>query len=302
MAVPSPSPSPSDTTVEWRYDARTVPWLRCCRLLAVALVGGTFASLYGVVALAVALSAVAATSTLGGSLRFALVLLVLVFVGGPFSLLYLLPFLDPTQRAGVVDTLTEERRTPPLPGRTYVALATCGVVAFAAAFLLVGPSGPLALVVGGVLAGGCYLLGTTHGRIDGEALTATAGNDATNEGSLAGLRSYRTVPLGPLSLFVLRHERTPGALSRPQWVLVPTRKREASTAVFDRAVDVRVTDDGRGRGSNRAVTVTAALLGVVLLAVGVGGVVVVGGPVGWYLSLCSGLFGGLLLLVAGFES
>lgn len=272
--------------VTWRYDATTQPWLRLLYLVGAAALHGLF------LLLAVALLAVVALVLRGGSNEARLLVVVLALVGGPASLLYLLPMLrDPDQRPSFHPP--EMTVGPGLSLRRRAALGGLGAAGLGAAWW-VDPRLAGAVLAVGLLAGLTAVLVATRGSINPErAVLATA----AREFDLNGVRGYRTRRLGPVALVRFAAAARPGRLGRaPSWVVVPTGRLADVEATLDTVV--AEADPAAGRDPNPQVQLAAGALALTFLGVGAAALLTVGAGVGWYVATLCWLFGGLLLLVA----
>jgi hypothetical protein len=270
--------------VEWRHDATTEPWLRVALLTGGALLYGVFTLL-----LAAALAALVLVLWRGSWPLRALVV-VLALVGGPFSLLYLVPaFADPEGRP----SFGVEGVERPLTRRGRVALGVGGAAVLGGALWL---SSALAVGLAGlaVLAGVTYLTFTTRGRLD--PATATL-ETRTREFDLGRVTDYRVRRVGPVAFVTLRTPNRPGQFVTPSLVRVPVARLNGVTAALD-AVVAGADEEPSGRDPNPTVRAVGVVLALLFLAVGVGALVVVDAGVGWYVALLSWLFAGIFLLVA----
>lgn len=271
-------------TVEWRHDATTEPWLR------VALLTGS-GLLYGAVTLFAALVAVGFGLVLWtGSWTLRALVVVLLLVGGPFSLLYLVPaFADPDGRpsmgAGAPD--------PPLSRRERATVGAVGAAVLAAGLWL-SPALAAAVAGLGVLAGLTYLAFTTRGRLDPATATLETPTRSLDVGRATG---YRVRRVGPVAFVTLRVPNRPGKLVTPTFLRVPTERLDDATAALDGVVTGR-DDEDSGRDPNPAVRWVAAGLALLFLAVGAGALVLVDAGIAWYLAVLSWLFAAIFLLVA----
>jgi hypothetical protein len=273
-------------SVTWRHDATTQRWLRALYLLAAALAHGV------AVLLAVGgLALLGATLRAGSTGTRALVVL-LALVGGPVSLLYLLPMLrDPDQRP----SFSPEGMTagPELALRQRAALGLAGGAVLAGCWWL-DPRLAAAAVGVGALAGLVYAMAATRGTIDPDRAVLEAGARSFELDRVTG---YRTRSLGPLALVTLAVPARPGRLGRStSRVLVPTARLADVAAALDAVV--ASSDPGTGREPNPQVRLAAGALALLFLGIGAAAVVVAGAVVGWYVAALCWLFGVLLLLVA----
>lgn len=271
--------------VEWRHDATTEPWLRVALVVGGALVYGAFALL-----LAAAVTALALVLWRGSWTLRALVV-VLALVGGPVSLLYLVPaFADPDGRP----SFGVEGVERPLTRRGRVALGLVGAAALGGALWL---SPALAAGLAGLagLAGVSYLAFATEGRLD--PATATL-ETPTREFGLGRVTGYRVRRVGPVAFVTLQTPNRPGQFVTPSLVRVPTDRLSAATDALDAVVAEAEREPPGGREPNPAVRWVAAGLALLFLGVGGGALAVVDAGVGWYVAVLSWLFAGIFLLVA----
>ncbi|RXK48500.1 hypothetical protein [Halorientalis pallida] len=269
------------SAVSWRYDYGTEPWLRWLVRAGMAAVFGVYAGIVALGALGLVLVFVV------GSTELRLLVVVLALVGGPFSLLYLLPMLtDESQRK-----LPFSGREPTIPGRERVAAGIAG-----------GPTLATALVIDRRLAGGLFVAGflagavgvacSTHGEIDPDS--GTASNDY-REWDLSRVTGYSTRRIGPL-VIVRLSASGPGSFGAvPSWLLVPAAVADDATAALDAIVET--SGDESERDPNPAVRAVAGAFAV-LLVVGAVALTRLGSPVGWWAAAVTGLFALVFLAVA----
>lgn len=290
---------PSTSTpraVAWRYDPTTVRWLRWLALVRTAVLSAAAAVVF--VALAALVGATALllgdlSPDAGGVLALAVALVVLRAARSPLGVL----FLPEDERRSAAPHLTTHQ---PFSRRTRFAVAAPGalLVAVAAA---AWPPLALALVGVGICAALLVAFVSTEARLDPETRSYVV-EPGSFERSFDGFAGYARTRLGPLVLFRLRYPRRPGALSNARWIPVPAGHEGAAAAVLDATAtdpDEREADDGRR--SNPHVRLVAGALGAGLLALSVGGVVLVGGAYGWYLAALVGTFALLSLYVGVVE-
>lgn len=273
-------------SVTWRHDATTERWLRVLFLLAAALLHGV-----GVVVAVGGLALLGVVLWTGSTGARALVVL-LALVGGPASLLYLLPMLrDTDQRPSIYPE--EMTMGLALSVRQRVALGLSGGAVLVGSWWL-DPRVAAAIVGGGVLAGLTYALAATRGTIDTERAVLDTG---AREFELDRVTGYRSRRLGPLSLVTLAAPNRPGRLGRSTTrLLVPTARLADVEAALD--VVVATADPETGRDPNPQVRLAAGVLALLFLGIGAAAVVTIGTGIGWYVAALCGLFGGVLLLVA----
>lgn len=269
--------------ISWRYDHTSEPWLRWLLLLGSAAVYGVF----GVVLAGAALALLVALAA--GSTELRLLVVVLALVGGPFSLLYLLPMIrDPDQRPRFYPDGVE----PSLHARERVAAGVAGTVVLAGA-AWVDPSIAAGLFLGGACAGLLALCCSTRGQIDPETATAESG---PREWDLSRVTGYTVRRLGPIAVVSL-DASGPGSFGTvPSRITVPTAVLEDVTAALD-AVVTGTDEERDGRDPNPTVRIVAILFAV-LFAGGGAAAALFAGAVGWYAAAIGLLFAAIFLLVA----
>ena len=268
--------------VSWTYDYTTEPWLRwLARAGAAALLGGYlvfFGS--GVVGLVAAM--------LSGGPAIWLLVALLALVGGPFSLLYLLPLLrDSDQRRGLVFSGRERR----VPLREWLAAGVVGAIVLGAS-ALVSPLFAGGLFACGAVAGIVAALCSTRGTIDPGSATAERGQ---REWDLSRVTGYDTSRFGPFVLVSIETAGPRRVGSVPSRLLVPASAAADVTAALDaitagdREVDVR--------DSNTTVRVVALLFALLFAAGGVG-LGWLADSAGWLVAASGLVFAGVFLVVA----
>jgi hypothetical protein len=268
--------------VSWRYDHTTEPWLRWLLLASTAAV-------YGAVGVVLAGAAVALLVALvSGSTELRLLVVVLALVGGPLSLLYLLPLLrDPDQRP----TLYPEGVGPGLAARERVAAGATGTLVLAGA-AWVEPPLAAGLFLAGALAGLLALTCSTRGRIDPATATAESG---PREWDLSRVTGYTVRRIGPLAVISLEASGPGRFGTTPSRIAVPTGVVDEVAAALDAAASG--ADPAEGRDPNPAVRAVAVLFALLFAAGGVAATLFAG-AVGWYAAAVGLLFAGVFLLVA----
>jgi hypothetical protein len=272
--------------VSWRYDATTQPWLRALFLAGAGLVYGV----YVLVAVATLTFFVAVLWT--GSTGLRLIVVLLALVGGPLSLLYLLPVIrDPDQRP----TLRLEGMEPVLSLRAKLVVGVVGAVVLALA-AVVDRRLPLALGVCGTLAGLAYLTAATRGEVAPESRTI---RNRTREFDLSPIEGYRTRTLGPLTLVTFSVPAHPGRFGGvPSRLLVPSERHEAVTAALDTVVEATEGTESAGRDPNPAVRWVAAAIALGCVGTGAAAFLLVGPGIGWYVAAMGGLFAVVFAYIA----
>ena len=270
------------SAVSWRYDYGTEPWLRWLVRAGLAAVFGVYV---GVLAM---LAFVFLTVLVAGGVEARLFAILLALVGGPFSLLYLLPMLrDRTQRP---TTFTGQERVIPL--KEHVAVTVGGALVLGGA-LLVDPRLAGGLFVGGLAAGVAGVVFSTRGEIDPGTATAA---DRAREWDLSRVTDYSTRRIGPF-VVVSFSASGPGSFGAvPSWILVPATVADDATAALQEIV--ATTDGDAGRDPNPAVRAVAVAFAVLLFGTGAAAVTQLDGPIGWWAATITGLFGVIFLAVA----
>lgn len=243
-------------SIEWAPTREHSLPLRVCQDVPVAVLGG------GALLAALASLSYVGTKFTQGSLAPLLVCVLLVLVGGPLSLLYLLPMLtDGDQRPGL--------GTVPQSPREGVALAVGGAIALAGT-AIVFPPGLVGLVLGAVfvcppLAG---LLGA-DGRVDAATRTLTVGGRSASLDALVGVRR---ISIGSVTFLWLTYARGVSSWTAPHLVALPSdverRVRSHVTAGITAPIDPDNRDDRRA--SNRTVQATLVTFSLLFLGVAVG--------------------------------
>jgi hypothetical protein len=269
------------SAVSWRYDYDTEPWLRWLVRAGMGAVFGVYAGILALGLLGVVLVFFV------GSTELRLLVVLFALVGGPFSLLYLLPMLtDESQRQ-----LPFTGREPRVSGRERVAAGIVGGLTLAGA-LWIDQRLALALFVGGFLAGAVGVVCSTRGEIDPETGTASNGY---REWDLTRVTDYSTYRIGPLVVVSLSASG-PGSFGAvPSWLLVPATAAADATTALDAIL--ATSEDSSGRDPNPAVRAVAGGFAVLLLVAAVA-LTQLAGPVGWWAAAVTGLFGVIFLLVA----
>lgn len=241
--------------VAWEITATDTRFGRLC---GYALVGvlGAFA-LAALLAFAVAVAAAVASGD-SGTLFVAVVLLL---VGGPVSVVALVPFLDADQRP---DDLWQ---SAPLDLGGLHPVAVAASVLLAAGGIVVGLGSGAAFtpyVVVGVLfvAAMGLAIGGPRGRVDRDAGTLTVNGNAN---PLADLAAVRAVDVGGLVLVNTRFVARPGGRDAPFLFTIP---RDAYDRVRD-DLDAGVAADStveHSRSRTDRVVIIAAGIGSLALA------------------------------------
>ncbi|AQL42004.1 hypothetical protein BV210_04395 [Halorientalis sp. IM1011] len=270
------------SAVSWRYDYGTEPWLRWLVRAGMAAVFGVYAGILALGVLGVVLVFFV------GSMEVRLFVLLLALIGGPFSLLYLLPMItDESQRK-----LPFTGREPRIPGRERVATGIVGGLTLAVA-MVIDERLALALFAAGFLAGVVGVVCSTRGEIDPETATYA---DHYRERDLSRATDFSTRWIGPFVVVSLSASG-PGSFGAvPSWILVPATVADDATAALDEIV--AKTEDETDRDPNPAVRAVAVAFAVLLFGTGAAAVTQLGGPVGWWAATIMGFFGVIFLAVA----
>ncbi|WP_227133664.1 hypothetical protein [Halorubellus salinus] len=268
------------------------------RLCGYALVGvlGAFAFL-ALAAVAIAVAAAVA----GGDGGTVFVVVVLVLVGGPFSAVALVPFLDADQRPD--DLWSTETFDPgalhPLGVAASVVLAAAGLLATVASdsVLAVYPLVGVLFVASMGLA-----IGGPSGRVDRDAGTLTVHG---NTHPLADLAAVRAVDVGGLVLVNTRFVARPGGRDAPLLFTIPRDAYDQVRAELDAGVAADSTVDATRSRADCIAIVTAGVGSLALAAalVGLGATSSVDGAgVLSFVAAFPALFGVLFLALAARRS
>ncbi len=217
-------------------------------------------AVFGGMALVIAGSIVGlfALTLWSGNYRVLGLLVLLTLVGGPFSLLYLLPLLtDPEQRPPMPETWREFRRLS--VGGTVVA-ATLGAVALVAAFAVGSPVllASMFVVLLAAFAAGKWL--TSDGVLDPDVGSLTYAN---SEIDIDAITDVRQRDIGGYAVVTLSHD---AGVGMPRWLVLPGTVADEVVPVLDRtAEDAEAAD-------TQSLAATAALvaLGLGTIAGGAG--------------------------------
>ncbi|ADJ14710.1 hypothetical protein [Halalkalicoccus jeotgali] len=283
--------------VEWRIDAASSWGLRALVYVVVGLWGG------GALLVAVGTTFLGVSMGLGGEYGFLAFLGLLALIGGPLSVLYLLPILtDREQRpplaALFADERVAERYTAAFTRGRLFAAVLGGALAILAA-LSVDPRALFVLVVGTLL---LIPLGSgvvSWGRIDPEEGTLTHRYRTI---SLSRVERVRRVDVGGVSLCWLSYRPGAADVTSPRFLATSP---EAADAI-ERAL-AAIPDIDDEYEPDRAVQAALAVLALCFL--GLAGAVFLAEPGGagdpvlkWYIVVGFGFFGtmlGLAALVSG---
>ena len=262
--------------VTWSVTPASSLPLRCLWYASVAIWMG-----FGVLAVGVA-GFLAVAALLAGDPGPALLVGLLLLVGGPLSVLYVWPMLaDPAQRP---DFLTPA----PWVRSTWLAVAAVSVVGL----VLVVPAAAVALFAVAIASGVLTALGRSEGAVDPDSGRVVTDGRPVDLDSLAGIAR---IDLPRIAVLWLRYPRSAGTAMAPRLLVVPGATADRVVASIEEGIDPTAADpDTR---SSRTVRLALLVLGLGSLALGVALHLV--GPVPPAVALWgSGLFGlfGLLFL------
>jgi hypothetical protein len=242
-------------SLEWSIDASTSRPLRTVAHLSPAALGGALLLVLGAGLVFVVTNPTVLLSGPG------LVLLLLLVVGGPFSLAYLWPMLtDRTQRPSTAEFAGAEGF--PFSVRSVSIAAASGAVVILGLVVVGVPFEVVYwLVVVCVFSPILVAMATTRGELDGEGLAINR-----TEVPLARLRRVRSARLGDHTVVWLSYvERT--GLFVPRLFVVPRSKREAVLDRLDAGVDADPAIEPPDRAVQTVLLIGGALfLGVAALA------------------------------------
>ncbi|QCJ45693.1 hypothetical protein [Haloprofundus sp. MHR1] len=279
---PSDGPDGGDgRRVEWR----AAPDGELDQLAKHGLVGLVVAFL----SLAVALATFASLDAPSGGFGREWLLLILLFVGGPASLLYLAAAVG-VEGGESVASLFPGVDTLSLP-RVTAATLVGGVIL---STTLLHPLLPVAYGVGLVALYVVDRARHTEGGLDTESATlARPVADSQQRHDISSLSGYRSLRLGRYVVCWLRYDDM--ALDAPRVVVFPAASFPAIRTVLD---EIRATER-ENAASDPAVRVAAGGLGLLFLGVAAFVVLVVGNPrLSVYAVCILGLFAALLLFAA----
>lgn len=270
--------------VDWRYDHTTEPWLRKALMIGAGVVFGAYTVFLGLALSAIALVLVE------GSLGLRLLVVLLSLVGGPFSLLYLLPLArdrDQWPQFG------PSGREPLLSIRGKALLGMAGGLVLGGC-LLVDPRLAGGVFLAGLAAGVTGTVCSSRGTLDPETGTL---NGRYREWDLTGVSGYRTLKIGAV-VFIRLRDSGPGSHARVPTVLVLPRRVEAQfTAALETIISSHESPDCRD--PNPVVRVVASLLAVASVAASAAAVLLGGfGHLSIYGASMGLLFAGLFVVVA----
>lgn len=245
-------PSETASGIEWRYDTQ-LSWV--LRLVAHAFVTGMGGSILLVVGLAL-VSLPEILPHLGTGPLFLVVLLLLV--GGPFSLLYLWPMLtDADQRPGVTAFTWDEERIPWTKRSFIVAVLGGALLLLGLATTGVPFDGIFALVVGAIFSPVVVSLFTTEGSIEDDRLVCNGTSVPLRQ--VTGARSQ---VVGNAVVYWISYTRGTGFLV-PRLVTVPAQQSDAVRSVLERGEAL----DPEQPEPDRVVQFLVGVMGVLFLSV-----------------------------------
>lgn len=262
--------------VTWSVTPASSLPLRCLWYASMAIWLGFGALAVGTAGL------LAVAALLAGDPGPALLVGLLLLVGGPLSVLYVWPMLaDPAQRP---DFLTPGPWVRP----RWLAVGAVLVVSL----VLVVPAAAVALFAVAIASGVLAALGRSEGAVDPDAGRVVTDGRPVDLDSLAGVAR---MDLPRIAVLWLRYPRSAGTAMAPRLLVVPGAMGDRVVASIEEGIDPTAADpDTR---SSRTVRLALLVLGLGSLALGVALHLV--GPVPPAVALWgSGLFGlfGLLFL------
>jgi hypothetical protein len=210
------------------------------RVVASLLAGGGLVVLLAAVG---ALAAFVGRAVAAGDLGVVAAVVVLTLVGGPFSLLYLVPILSDEE---VRERLSADGLVGAIEPR-WMGVGAVGVggLVLAVAVLAVPPT----LVLGAVLVpGALYMSLTGEGAVDPSGPTVET---SEREAPVDGLTGFRTATLGDTVFVWLSYARGRGWPAAPRLLVVPRSAapdvREALDAIGDPDAEPRPPAGGEQR-------------------------------------------------------
>ncbi|KYH26552.1 hypothetical protein HAPAU_16510 [Halalkalicoccus paucihalophilus] len=287
----------SSEPVEWRTDAASSRGLRALVYVVVGLFGGGMLLVFcGVAFFGVSLA-------LGGEYTYLAYVALLALIGGPLSLLYLLPMLtDRDQRpplaALIADEAIAERYAAAFTRRRLLGAVIGGALVILVALSL-NPRALFVLVVGALfllpLASGVV----SWGQVNPEERTLTHRYRTI---SLPRVDRLRRVDVGGVSLCWLSYRPGAGDVTSPRLLAASPEAADATERVLA-TVD---TETGEEYEPDRAVQLALGFLALCFL--GLAGAVFLAEPgtggdpvLEWYIVGGFGFFGAMLALAAVFS-
>ncbi len=273
------------STISWSIRVQNSRLLRFCVYTAISVLGGMFLlAVCGSIFFLI-------VEIWQGNFSPVVLALLLALIGGPVSLLYLLPVLrDADQRPSPTQFIPFGVSLRMLP-----ILSLCGALLLFGS-IQVSPLGPL--VVFGV---GIFVLlpvasaVQSDGKIDTEENTLTYYNRTVDLDTLTRVRRLR---VGALSILWLSYVSGTATTLTPRLVVLPTDIERRTRETFEAGVSQPVADEHHG--SPRAVSIALGLFGFLFLSIG--GVVFlidqIPSGVDVYFGVFLGLFGMIFLWAA----
>jgi hypothetical protein len=262
--------------ISWSIRVQNSRLLRFCVYTAISVLGGMFllavcGSIFFII-----------VEIRHGDFSIVVLALLLALIGGPFSLLYLLPVLrDADQRPSPTQFIPFGLSLRMLP-----VLALCGALLLFAS-TQVAPIGPL--IVFGI---GIFVLlpiasaVQSDGKIDTEENTLTYYNRTVDLVTLSRVRRLR---VGDLSFLWLSYVSGTATTLTPRLVVLPTDIERRTRETFEAGVSQPVEDEHHG--SPRAVSIALGLFGFLFLSFG--GIVFLIDQIPYGVSVYFGVFLGL---------
>ncbi|MDL5361520.1 hypothetical protein [Halalkalicoccus sp. NIPERK01] len=279
----------SARAVEWHVDAASSRGLRVLVYAGVGLFGGAMVLVLGGAAF------LGVSMAVGGEYGYLAYLALLALIGGPLSLLYLLPMLtDRAQRPPLSALFADEEIAERYAGAFTRGRLLGAVIGGALVILVVLSLDPRALFV--LLVGALFLIPVgsgvvSWGRVDPEEGTLTHRHRTV---ALARVERVRRVDLGGVSLCWLSYRPGAGDVTSPRCIAVSP---EAADAV-ERALATVDPEPDEGYAPDRAVRAALGSLALCFLGLAAALFVVEPGSAGdpglrWYLVVVFGIVGGL---------
>ncbi len=239
------------SSIEWYYDASTSRTLRAISHLSPAVLGGAL-----FLALGAAIAFMLANPTVLLSPP-TLLFVVLLLIGGPFSLLYLWPMLtDADQRPSMVEF--KRGGGFPFTVKSVLVATTSGAVGLLALILLGVPFAFVYwLVVGCIFSPLLVAIVTTHGRLEDGTLAINR-----TEVPLTHVRNVRSLSVRGFVLAWLSYARRSGVFL-PRVAVIPAADSEAILTVLRDGIDA----DPEIEPPDRAVRDVLFAVGVLCLVV-----------------------------------
>ncbi|MEM4782269.1 MAG: hypothetical protein QXG03_12025 [Halalkalicoccus sp.] len=282
--------------VEWHVDAAGSRSVRALVYVAVGLLGG------GVLLVFAAMAFVGVSAAFGGEYAFLAYGLLLALIGGPLSVLYLLPVLtDRDQRPPLAALFADEEiadRYAATFTRTRLLAAVLGGALGLLALFSVAPRAAFAVVAGSLLLVPVASGMISRGRIDPEAGTMTYIERSI---PLSGVERVRRLDPGGTSLCWLSYYPGYGSFGTPHLIVATP---EAADTI-ERTVAAVKSDVDEEYEPDRAVQLALGALALSSLSTAVFVFFAEPGSAGdpllrWYIVGGFGFFGGIFALAAVF--